>query len=100
VISLTFGAPRAVVHAVPLPDGRPVTLGRAEFEALPGKRRKRVWVMIRKASADAGAAMTARTSSVGRMTVFQIRIVGHTWAGAALTIFAIRVVWAIIYRPW
>jgi hypothetical protein len=30
----------------------------------------------------------------------QIRIVGHTWAGAALTIFVIGVVWAVIYRPW
>ncbi len=30
----------------------------------------------------------------------QIRIVGHTWAGAALTIFVMGVVWAVIYRPW
>jgi hypothetical protein len=29
--------------AVPLPDGRTVTLGRAEFDALLGKRRKRAW---------------------------------------------------------
>jgi hypothetical protein len=31
-----------------LPDGRSVTLGRAEFDALFGERRKRAWVMIRK----------------------------------------------------
>jgi hypothetical protein len=30
----------------------------------------------------------------------QIRIVVHTLAGAALTIFVVGVVWAIIYRPW
>jgi hypothetical protein len=34
--------------AVPLPDGRTVTLGRAEFDALLGERRKRAWVIIRK----------------------------------------------------
>jgi hypothetical protein len=34
--------------AVPLPDGRTVTLGRAEFDALLGERRKRAWVVIRK----------------------------------------------------
>jgi hypothetical protein len=34
--------------AVPLPDGRTVTLSRAEFGALLGERRKRAWVIIRK----------------------------------------------------
>jgi len=34
--------------AVPLPDGRTVSLGRAEFDALFGGRRWRAWVMIRK----------------------------------------------------
>jgi hypothetical protein len=34
--------------AVPLPDGRTVTIGRAEFDALLGERRKRAWVVIRK----------------------------------------------------
>jgi hypothetical protein len=34
--------------AVPLPDGRNVTIGRAEFDSLLGQRRKRVWVIIRK----------------------------------------------------
>jgi len=34
--------------AVPLPDGRTVTVGRAEFDALLGDRRKRAWVIIRK----------------------------------------------------
>jgi len=34
--------------AVPLPDGRLVTVGRAEFDALPSARHKRVWVTIRK----------------------------------------------------
>jgi hypothetical protein len=33
---------------VPLPDGRTVTIGRAEFDALLGERRKRAWVTIRK----------------------------------------------------
>jgi hypothetical protein len=31
-----------------LPDGRTVTVGRAEFDALLGKRRRRAWVLIRK----------------------------------------------------
>jgi hypothetical protein len=34
--------------AVPLPDGRTVTLGRAEFDALLGERRKRAWVIVRQ----------------------------------------------------
>jgi hypothetical protein len=34
--------------AVPLPDGRAITVGRAEFDALLGERRKRAWVIIRK----------------------------------------------------
>ena len=34
--------------AVPLPDGRTVTVGRAEFDALLSQRRKRAWVVIRK----------------------------------------------------
>jgi hypothetical protein len=34
--------------AVALPDGRTVTVGRAEFDALLGERRKRAWVVIRK----------------------------------------------------
>jgi hypothetical protein len=34
--------------AAPLPDGRTVTVGRAEFDALLGERRKRAWVVIRK----------------------------------------------------
>jgi hypothetical protein len=33
---------------VPLPDGRVVTVGRAEFDSLLGDRRKRAWVIIRK----------------------------------------------------
>ena len=37
-----------VPKALYLPDGRSVTLGRAEFDALFGERRKRAWVMIRK----------------------------------------------------
>ena len=31
--------------AVPLPDGRTVSVGRAEFDALLGERRKRAWVI-------------------------------------------------------
>ena len=34
--------------AVPLPDGRTVTVGRAEFDALLGERRKRAWVIVRR----------------------------------------------------
>ena len=34
--------------AVPLPDGRAVTVGRAEFDAVLGGGRKRAWVIIRK----------------------------------------------------
>jgi len=34
--------------AVPLPDGRIVTVGRAEFDSLLSERRKRAWVIIRK----------------------------------------------------
>jgi hypothetical protein len=34
--------------AVPLPDGRAVTVGHAEFDALLGERRKRAWIIIRK----------------------------------------------------
>ena len=34
--------------AVPLPDGRTVSVGRAEFDALLGRRRKRAWVTVRK----------------------------------------------------
>jgi hypothetical protein len=38
----------AAGRAVPLPDGRTVTVGRAEFDALLSKRRKQAWVIIRK----------------------------------------------------
>jgi hypothetical protein len=34
--------------AVALPDGRTITVGRAEFDALFSQRRKRAWVVIRK----------------------------------------------------
>jgi hypothetical protein len=34
--------------ALPLPDGRTVTVGRAEFDTLLSQRRKRAWVVIRK----------------------------------------------------
>jgi hypothetical protein len=34
--------------AVPLSDGRTVTVGRAEFDAVLGGGRKRAWVIIRK----------------------------------------------------
>jgi hypothetical protein len=34
--------------AVPLPDGRTVTVGRAEFDALLGERGKRAWVVVRR----------------------------------------------------
>ena len=38
---------RAVAEG-PMPDGRTVTVGRAEFDALLGEGRKRAWVIIRK----------------------------------------------------
>jgi hypothetical protein len=41
-------AVEAAGGAVPLPDGRTVCVGRAEFDALLGKRRKRAWVLIRR----------------------------------------------------
>jgi hypothetical protein len=41
-------AVEAAGGAVPLPDGRAVSVGRAEFDALLGERRKRAWVIIRK----------------------------------------------------
>jgi len=48
-------AERALVAAVdaaggtvPLPDGRAVTVGCAEFDALLGERRKRAWVIVRR----------------------------------------------------
>jgi hypothetical protein len=34
--------------AVPLPDGRTIIVGRAEFDAQLGDRRKRAWVIVRK----------------------------------------------------
>ena len=34
--------------AVPLLDGRTLTVRRAEFDALLGERRKRAWVITRK----------------------------------------------------
>jgi hypothetical protein len=33
---------------VPLPDGRIVTVGRAEFDNLLDRQRKRAWVMVRR----------------------------------------------------
>jgi hypothetical protein len=33
---------------VPLPDGRTVTVGRVEFDALPTGRCKRAWVTVRR----------------------------------------------------
>jgi hypothetical protein len=36
--------------AVPLPDGRTVSVGRAEFDVLLGGRRKRAWVTIRRSA--------------------------------------------------
>jgi hypothetical protein len=58
VVSLVetyLAAERELVAAVeasggtmPLPDGRAVTIGRVEFDALLGQRRKRARVIIRK----------------------------------------------------
>jgi hypothetical protein len=33
---------------VQLPDGRTVTSGRGEFDAVPGRQRRRAWVLVRK----------------------------------------------------
>jgi hypothetical protein len=40
----------ALGGAVPLPDGLTVTVGRAEFDALPSGRCKRAWVTVRRNS--------------------------------------------------
>jgi hypothetical protein len=34
--------------SVQLPDGRTVATGRAEFDAVPGKQRRRAWVLVRR----------------------------------------------------
>jgi hypothetical protein len=41
-------AVEAAGEKVPLPDGRTVTVGRAEFDALPSGRCKRAWVAVRR----------------------------------------------------
>ena len=41
-------AVKSVGGIVRLPDGRAINVGRAEFDALLGSRRKRAWVIIRK----------------------------------------------------
>jgi hypothetical protein len=41
-------AVEAAGGALPLPDGRTVTVGRAEFDAPLGERRKRAWVIVRR----------------------------------------------------
>jgi hypothetical protein len=41
-------AVEAAGGTVPLPDGRTVVAGRAEFDALLSGRAKRAWVVIRK----------------------------------------------------
>ncbi len=33
--------------SVPLPDGRTVTVGRAEFDSILDRQRRRAWVIIR-----------------------------------------------------
>jgi hypothetical protein len=55
LVETYLAAERGLVAAVEsaggaalLPDGRSVTVGRAEFDALLGKRRTRAWVQIRK----------------------------------------------------
>ena len=41
--------------AVPLPNGRTVTVGRAEFDALLGERRKPAWPILSLPSGSGGA---------------------------------------------
>jgi hypothetical protein len=41
-------SPAEMVAASSMPNGRIVTVGRAEFDALLGERRKRAWVLIRR----------------------------------------------------
>jgi hypothetical protein len=55
LVETYFAAERDLVAAVELaggaallPDGRTVTVGRAEFDAMLGKRRTRAWVLVRK----------------------------------------------------
>ena len=57
-ITVAQGVPRSFLFpivavdaaggTVPLPDGRAVCTGRAEFDALLGGRRKRAWVTMRR----------------------------------------------------
>ena len=37
----------AASGSVPLPDGRTVTVGRAEFDSILDRQRRRAWVIIR-----------------------------------------------------
>ena len=46
--SALVAAVDAAGGTVSLPDGRTVSVGRAEFDALPSVRRKRAWVTIRR----------------------------------------------------
>jgi hypothetical protein len=46
--------------SVPLPNGRIVTVGRAEFDAHLGERRKRAWVIVRKQAPMPARRVTAR----------------------------------------
>jgi len=55
LVEIYLAAERELVAAVdaaggevPLPDGRTITVGRAEFDAMLGSRRKRAWVIVRK----------------------------------------------------
>jgi hypothetical protein len=34
--------------SVQLPDGRTIITGRAEFDAVPGRQRRRAWVPVRQ----------------------------------------------------
>ena len=45
---MNVAAVDAAGGAVPLPDGCAMRVGRAEFDAFLGERRKRAWVIIRK----------------------------------------------------
>jgi len=40
--------------ALSLPDGRAITIGRAEFDAQLGERRKRAWVIVTKQAPMSG----------------------------------------------
>jgi hypothetical protein len=69
---------------VPLPDGRTVSTGRAEFDAVPGRQRRRAWVAIRKMHrCRRGADKRPRRAKEGSFGIYMrdtnVRVGTHSW---------------------